>query len=267
MVMKRPYVIKLNEKGQMKISKTLLETFRSCPYRFKKLFLERVPIQVGVEAKQGRDFHKFAFEFFDVVNYKHLLTLTLRREVVEYLETLIPNVNAEQRKFCGNFVQFEADHYLRLRHSMGIEKVMTYFVPIAREVEVETDAFFGHIDRVDLLVSRRLLSMEYKTVAYFNKQRARREGSFYAMIGNLSERFTMPFSHTACYNARVNQFAVWKLHQATFRSIDVTLQEMKEAMESKKFGRKFSGLCSRCQFSGECLWSNEVEKEVMGNET
>jgi len=234
------------------LSKSRIECFELCPRRYKYIYVEgrKAELEESVEARLGKSFHQFAYDFFDLVDEVKLETLKTLEDVETYFRSLVPeHLPTAVRRWCYNFCSFEARHYISVRKIDS-----KYFFPIARELMLEVEDFKGIIDRIDLLTSNKAIVIEYKTSPYWNLRSLRRELTFYAALINSAKVLDIPVVRIGCYSAYFNRWWYGAITKQTVRAILRRIQKMKEQIAEGKFPRRLTAICRRCEFSQECLY-------------
>jgi len=232
----------------MKISKYSLMDFLKCPYRYKRLHLEKVPLDITWELKLGRQFHNFAYKFFNLVDLRKLR----RTDALSHFLSLVPRCDPALEVMIKNFCKFEANHVKALKQVYG-KKWKNFFFPVDRELHIETKSFRVIIDRIDRL-SEGFCVFEYKTSRFFNYRDLRKELVFYAIIARSTRMYAKNrISHIACYNSFLDKFMFEPIHRRTIISVINLLERLKECIDTYEFPRKLSSFCLHCQFRFECL--------------
>jgi len=236
----------------MKLSKSKIESFETCPRLFKYLYIDgrATEVEESLQASIGKLFHNFAYSFFDMIDDVKLIELYNLSDVKQYFLRLIPKELPEPvKELCRNFCEFEALHWTSVRN-INTE----YFFPLARELRLETERFSGKIDRIDKLVSGNAIVIEYKTTPDWNLRKLRRELTFYASLVNSSKVLENTVTQIGCYNAYLNR---WWHSDISIHTIRALERRVVKILKEKKFPRKLSGACRHCPFARECLYERD----------
>jgi len=233
-----------------KLHKSMIQDYSVCPYKYKLKWLEKRPILPTPESTIGKSFHTFAHDFFDLVQKEKLMQLQTADEVREYMRSVIPKVPSLVKDLCLNFVDFEVDHFLKVRNLS-----LDYFFPLARELYLETKIFAGTIDRLDLLTDNSICIFEYKTSQYLHMPTIRRECAFYKLLleSTSGKWRALKVSSFAVYNPVLNKFVFEKFSRNSSAALMRWIGRMKTSHEENDFPKKFGTLCRWCDFRFECL--------------
>lgn len=224
------------------------------------VFINKVEPTLPIEAIYGREFHSFAYSFFDMVDWSDLQKLSTLEDVKAYMIQTVPNnVARSLRTVMLNFIGFEVSHYMRVR-DLGKE----FFYPQEREFHWESEHYEYHLDRLDLLLDGNVCTFEYKTSEWWNLTDLRFELAWYAIGLNAVPQYEGRATHLACYNPLLNRFFFEKMHWRTIRAIKRTLSKMRTSFKEDLFPAKVGGYCRHCELAESCL--NEMRGEFVENE-
>jgi len=208
----------------------------------------------------GSEFHEFAGEFFKGLNYAKLLTLESMKEVKDYFVAQIsPDVSKLAKPLCENFVNFEAEQWLRLREEY--DDPLWFFIPVATEIRLQAYKpglrLSGHIDRIDRMPNSAFAIVEYKTGRPRIRD-LRRELHYYVMLAR--ENY-FPVDWVAMYNPKTNDVVLEKVSKRTLKVVERRLSQIRFAHHIDEFPRRINTFCHTCPvFEGDCVNSKEVQE-------
>jgi len=246
----------------MEVRKTKLECWIKCPRIYELIFLRGIPLTVGIEAKRGRHFHKFAYDFFDRLDVTQLKRLQNTRSVKKFFLTYLSKVPKLVEPLCRNFLLFEANRYVKL--TRWYENPLQFFLPLAREFPFKVKGVVpgivgvGTIDRIDRTSKDTLVLIEYKTSRLLDPLKVKRELGFYAIC--VEKTFELPISHIACYNPRIPKYFVFPLTKKLKHVVRRRILQFVKAHELGFFPRHESLLCRWCPALNFCLENKEFMK-------
>ncbi|TSA55854.1 Dna2/Cas4 domain-containing protein [bacterium] len=239
----------------MKLRSSMINDFDICPARYEAIWVNEVANPPGSAATTGTNFHKWATVFFDVIERSVLDELHLREDIESYLveRSIKEDWDEDLLHNCKNFVEFEADHLLRLRNVMDdADEVWKYFVPYKREINFETERVMGTIDRVDHLRDGTLMIMDYKT-GRPNNTVHRRQVTWYAHNANRIDLFDgLTVSRGSILWTREPRFWAFDFSSRTLSAINRRIIAMNKCKKDKYYPYKPSGLCPYCPIFQEC---------------
>jgi len=170
------------------IRKSMLKSFKYCPYRYFLEYVKGIHPPPSYEAEVGTIFHEWARRFHEYwrtrLEEEHGV---LSRIQLQHFKAMIPpDVTGELRQMLEWFVEKEYE-FLRNLRGFGLER---YWLPVLTEykfsVEIRDPVYVepfiaeGTIDRVDESPNGYIL-VEYKTSRSANFTSYRLELNFYRM--------------------------------------------------------------------------------------
>jgi len=242
----------------MHISKYRLELYARCPYLFRRVAIDNIEMPESYERQLGKAFHSFAYCFFDWVNLDQLRKCETLQDTTDYFSQSLENISSRHlRKLCQNFIEWEAEQWIRLRDYR--------FFPVLREafvsLEVGKVTFAGIVDRVDKLNGEYCV-LEYK-VGPFTKTRIRRETAYYATLLNKAGLLPGKVTYWAVYSPVDKLYIRQKIHHATLRALKGWLMKVLRSIKDDDFPRKLSDACGSCFLLSECMSYFEKEEEMI----
>ena len=239
----------------IRLRKSAITAFKRCPYYYLRMYHRNAySFKPNVVMQVGDQFHHFAAEFFEALDFNELRKLIVLSQVESYFYTLIPaQLPPIVKPLCKNFVEFEAKHWIALQKQT--RNPLSYFLPIATELELETAKLVpgvinnGHIDRMNRMLTDKRCIAEYKT-GNPDMHTLRWELTYYEL---LAKACGIQCDYIAYYNPTNNdsflEGITLKLEQKVRRDI----LEIVHAHGIKFFPRNPNILCGDCEVLRECI--------------
>jgi len=228
----------------MKITKSQLNTFSYCPFRFFREYILKIKYPPNESMMSGTRLHDF-FDWF----FKHWNELP-----PEKWELFIPDeFTPKEKEMCNVFFKGEKDRLDGLR-SLGLEDE---FVPPFSEAHFDLGDkdLHGYIDRIDYWDKERkeFVIVEYKTGWGHNVTKLKQELAFYKMLFEEKGCGTVPYYLVINPNRRVREYI-----KASSRGVSAAKKRvaiLREAIEKNDFPKQCSPdkkkYCRHCD-DGDC---------------
>jgi len=251
----------------------MLITFDICQKMFEATWLHKKKSLAWPRQREGTLVHEFSHQFF-----KKLDTDKLLAEGKEYIMSFAngdwetPRLAELIRKFC----KVEAIRWNALQKKTD---PLEFYLPYATEVRISVPSKLieGTIDRIHLLENGKLAAFEIKSGFYWNKRTLRRELAFYANLlneyisivregnpGFMLARTNPKIEWIGAWNIELETWFVEKIHTLTWKALWRAMDRVREAVRTRTFKRRVSGMCMRCPIADECLFEEHcvTSKEV-----
>jgi len=244
----------------------MLEAWIECPRKFKLMFIDEVPWQPSVEMQIGEQFHKFAQEFFEFLDYETLQTLRGQRATFDFFTLFVPlDLPSLSRQLCLNWLEFESKRWMICLDQF--DDPIEYFKPLGTEVKIEVSerGLAGIVDRIDKFSERSLIVFEYKTSKQIHLPSVRRELAFYVLLLKASKLYSQPITHIGLINPRRKEFLIQPLTERLLKMTENRIKQLRRAIQIGIFPKRESLKCSWCMFAKQCVWEEggeESEGEV-----
>jgi len=237
--------------SSLRLSKIFLEAFIQCPWKAKHLKL----IQDDPIFTVGRDFHKFAYHFFDINHQPIPFTIKDIEQKASDITSFIRN--EVLRQLCRNFVVYEFRRYNALKQ-IGLESC---WKPWKREYPIVTQ-WLGHewavvIDRIDK-INNKIIIIEYKT-GRIDLRTTRRETALYAC---LLEQVGIKAQYWGLYNPTYDVRYVGTFAPQTLRALSKRLSNMLRSIEIGEWTRRTGDHCAYCPLLSSCLDYIDLQTEL-----
>jgi RecB family exonuclease len=244
------------------ISKSIMNSYRTCPQRYKLLYVDKIETTTSDAMQRGLDFHDFVNRFYDHVSSGSNGELLIDPLFVkESLDACIP----EAQPYITNFINFE---YKRWDICKQQKDAMKYFMPVMREEKIKNIGLelVGVVDRVDRKFNGNYLVVEFKTGKF--DQRAwkltelRQELAFYKLLLESSSLITKPVEDFVVFYPRTNDVWTETFKTVTLNAFKKNLDIVRRGIEGKDFPCNISVFCRYCEASGRCPMTiaNDVPK-------
>jgi len=204
----------------------------------------------------GSNFHDFARDFFEFLDYDTLMHQTTEEGVRQLFRFLIlPEIPDILRALCENFVLFEAQRFWRLKKTTL--DPLHYFKPLDTELYVQDkdSGMAGIVDRVDWMSDDTLAIIEYKT-GNPHIPSVKRELAFYRVLLQNAKIYKELINWMVVYNPNQNKFYLSKFSYQLMGAMQRRLDQFKRAHEVDKFPKRDGLYCAWCMFKGLCLENN-----------
>lgn len=243
-----PDELKYNADGKLYIRKSMLETFKFCPMKFRKEYLEGMQNGQNTYIMDiGTRFHEFAEWFFDV------------HEGIdpERWTELVPNMfTVEEQEWARWFLHEE---YMRYKKNPDC------FMPLVREMKIidDTLCLTGTFDRIDRLNDKdELAIVEYKTGRSFNLESISRQLAFYKLLwDNNIKRSTI--THMRYINPRMQKYELIPFRSSYTDKMLLDIASMRKCIREDMFKYQCSPvkyiICHLCDLD-ECGVYNYDER-------
>lgn len=239
----------------MKLSKWRFQQWCSCPRQFYYSAILKLPSEQSESAAIGERFHDFTDQFFADIDYHALYRIKTLDGAIDVLAKTLPeDLESTERPMYNNFIRFEANHLIDLKRVVP-DDWKKFFVPLDRELRIETPNIHMVIDRVDLLFDNNASVMEYKFSSWWSPTDLRRELVLNSLALKTLKKYRLhhPITHISCYNPKLDNFLFEKINTRTISALMVRLRRFQQDYKDKKFNRRVSGLCAVCDFRYKCL--------------
>lgn len=240
--------LRYNPDGKLYIRKSMLETFKFCPMKFRKEYIERQQNGQNTYIMDiGTRFHEFAEWFFDI--YQGI--------DVEQWPELVPNkFTPTEQEWASWFIQEETTRY---------HKDPDLFMPVMREMKIIDDelCLSGTFDRLDRLNDRdELAIVEYKTGRSFNIESISRQLAFYKLLwDNNIKKGTI--THMRYVNPRLQLYKLIPLKPSVTDKLLFDIASMRRCLREDTFKMSCSPvkyiMCHMCDMD-ECGVYNYDER-------
>ncbi|MFA5133151.1 MAG: PD-(D/E)XK nuclease family protein [Candidatus Paceibacterota bacterium] len=228
-----------NDAGKLYIRKSMLETYKFCPMKFKKEYLLGHNNSANYQMIVGTRFHEFAEWFFDI--YSGIEP--------DRWEELVPSAFLpEEQEWAAWFIQEEYKRY---------NKNPEVFMPLMREMKIIDDdlCLSGTFDRVDKLDTQDTLAIvEYKTGKSYNEESIMRQLAFYKLLwDNNVKRGNMLYMRYI--NPRIQKYETIKFKSNAVDKVLLDIAGMRKCLREDTFMYQCSPvkhiICHQCDMD-EC---------------
>lgn len=248
----------MNEK--MKLDKSQVLTYLSCPYRYYLEYIEKKPVAEPEEVKIGRHMHEIIDSYFKRCDVEKMS----RSEYKDYIQSVImdvlkenPPVSIAEKSMIENFIEFEA-----LRASTLGD--LSYYLPVLSEkyAEIELKDFYicGVVDRV--FKEKNGYSIVETKTGFPPKFRTSIEGIklemhiYYSIVvgSNILGDDSYSVNSLCVYYPRENYVANIKLPEK--RDLEAMMRKLYKVVRginNKKFDKNPGLKCRTCKFVSVCM--------------
>lgn len=234
-----PEELRYNADGKLYIRKSMLETYKFCPMKFRKEYLLGQHNGANYMMLIGTRFHEFAEWFFDV--YSGI-------DPDRWIELVPKAFMSEEQEWAAWFIEQE---YLRY------QKDPDCFMPVMRETKIIDDdmCLSGTFDRVDRLNQDNLLAVvEYKTGKSYNEDSIVRQLAFYKLLWeNNMKMGTMLYMRYI--NPRLRKYELIKFKSNAIDKVLLDIAGMRKSLREDIFKYSCSPvkyiICHQCDLD-EC---------------
>jgi len=211
----------------------------------------RVPSTFEMEL--GTNFHDFARDFFEFLDYEtlvHQTTIEGVRQLFRFL--ILPETPDILKELCENFVLFESERYWKLKKTTL--DPMYYFKPAKTELYIQDkdSQMAGIVDRIDRMSDDSLAIVEYKT-GNPKIPSVKRELAFYKILIENAKIFEEPIRWMVIYNPNHNKYHLSKFSPQLMSACRRRIVQFKRAHQIDQFPKRESLICTWCQYKGICL--------------
>jgi hypothetical protein len=241
------------------ISKSIMNAYKTCPQRYKLLYIDRIPTVTSDAMQRGLDFHDFVNKYYDNVKSGSNGELIVNQEFIkESLGACIP----EAQPYITNFVNFEYERWEMCKEQ---KDPMKYFMPVMREEKIRNIGLelVGIVDRVDRKFNGNLAVIEFKTGKF--DQRAwkltelRQELAFYKLLLESSSLITKPVEDFVVFYPRTNDVWTETFKTITLNAFKRNLEMVRSGIENKEFPCNVSIFCRYCEASSRCPMTTQKD--------
>jgi ATP-dependent helicase/DNAse subunit B len=213
-----------SEDGTIFLSKSMIETYYWCPYKFQMEMIHGgEDLDDNFAVAIGSRFHGFAEWFFD-----YCAALPPER-----WEEFVPNsFNRDEQEMVLWWVKEERKRYYENPE---------IFMPIQRELKIEytEKCLHGIVDRIDWIDKSKneIAVVEYKTSKSFYQPSINRQLAFYKYIWDNSIRMGN-IKYIRYINPRLKIYELIPLPQGAMTRMTNKIEEIRQAIKSQDFPRK-----------------------------
>lgn len=244
------------------IRKSQVMHWKKCPLLYEYIWIEKIPSPPSVEQQFGTRFHQQAARFFKELDYDKLLTCKTKDDANILFAEFLPE-QPVVREWMTNFIWFEACRWEEIVKLTGGK--LDYWKPIVVEKELEAPAvgFLMHIDRIDRMISRFFINIDYKTNKYMKLADLRFELTFYNIGINSTNLLDHPCTWIGCYNPSLNQVFAEEVKTRTINRVMKTVRKFKQSKAEGIYPPKPSFLCRYCVALDRCLSADIFTAEFL----
>ena len=211
------------------ITKSQLNTYEYCPYRFYKEYILKVKFPPSESMSSGTRLHDY-FEWF----FKHWSEVSPAQ-----WNLLIPDeFSPKEKEMCNVFHKGE-EARLKGLQSLGLE---SEFTPPYTEFHVSVPELdlHGYLDRVDYWNKNKneFVIVEYKTGFGHNIQKLKHELAFYKYIFEESKLGKVPYYLVINPNRRVREYVAASSRGVT--SVKKRIETLRTAIKNNDFPKTCS---------------------------
>lgn len=218
------------------ITKSMLETYRICPWSFKKRYIDKVRTPATPAMEMGTRFHEFAERFF--IHFDKLSA----NKWFDFVPTSFAPAEQDMARW---FLNYERDRF----NSIPFERWM----PLKLEDKLRSSAQYlsGIIDRVDWCDpdEKTVTLIEYKTGNSVNASSIRQQGAFYKMLWDEFYPDTTA-TQIKLINPKIEKEYVFDIKPVSTRAVNEHLAALRDAISCDLFPRDCSivkyGYCGLC---------------------
>lgn len=213
------------------LNKSQVNTFLQCPYKWKKIYVEKIRSKPSIYQMRGTKMHKQIETF-----YQH-------------------KKKPEETEEIGKFLEFEKK---RIKDMMETKKIdHKYFYPLFQELKLSNPeiGLKGTMDAVFINPKDDgIIVLDWKTGKYYgdNLDSYRFELAVYSELLNHSDITDEKVKYIAIYFVDQDILFFEELKQETIDKMYKTVQNVREGMENEICEPKKNTWCFNCQFKKQC---------------
>lgn len=245
----------------MPLSKSMVQSYDQCPYRFKRSFIDGVDITMPV-MERGKKLHAIFSEVFERLDYDEVMAGNFSGDITTKLEREFKEWPEDETELLKRFVYFMIKLYNSLQ-----SKELIFPIYMEKFLYDEKNQYYGTFDRLDGQDDNSYIVIDWKTGRYrkWNERNYRFE-----MMG---------YKHLieSQLKIKVKQYVILFLgdgyifgpeipHPSTERAFYNRLNrvrgKIKFDLDRGTFERKRQ-MCNWCPFEEECL---ELTAEQVTND-
>jgi len=243
----------------MMLSKSKLFQYLSCPYKFKRVYVDKVPTYPTPAMRRGSIVHKYIEQLYDNIDIADKnetwkeKTDRYHKKFMEECEIidLVPGQNLE--RYLENVRAIE---YLRLQIIEGLkENPEKYFYPVLREKRIDNHEreMNGIVDRVDLNLKDKLEVGEIKTTTGRKDiESLRNEMAFYKILLDESGLLDKPLTSFYIYFPYDNTVHYEEFTDDLLEETELIIVHVKDSIRREEYDPSPNDWCRFCQFKDEC---------------
>lgn len=218
------------------ITKSMLETYKICPWSFKRRYIDKIITPSTPAMEIGTRFHEFAERFF--IHFDKLKS----ENWFKFIPTAFAPAEQDMARW---FLQEEEYRFKKL----SFEQWMP--LKLEDKLRSHTQYLSGYIDRVDWrdIDERTVTIVEYKTGSSLNATSIRQQGAFYKLLWDEFYPDTTA-THIKLINPKMMRVEEFEITTRTINSVNQHLEAMRDAISCNLFPRDCSmikyGFCGLC---------------------
>jgi len=222
----------------IRLSKSGVKTYEICPRKYRFIYVEKMSLDEGAEARRGKELHKKFEEFYNEIKKPE----DIKDKKWEELRG-DPDTN--------NFLNF-VDY---LYETLGNKEEV---IPLAKEIKYYDPQLdvVGVIDVVYKAGDKYIL-LDYKTGKFDERYMSdyRFELAIYAYLWNKNnmEKIT----HWGVLFTKCGKLWVEEIKSASTTFALKKIEKVKQLIKQERFEPTFSVLCSYCPYIGLCVEESE----------
>jgi len=216
--------------GRIIIRKSMIEDFSICPYKFKKVWLDREIKHANQVMLAGTRFHDFAERFFDYA-------LAVDPDDWEYF--IHPDFVPFEVEQLLWFINRERNRYYNLEAQGRLDE----FMPVMREAKLQSETYLleSTVDRIDWYDKKKgeLSIVEYKTGGKINDHSLTRQLAFYTLIWQDMLEFGKVVN-LQLVNPRLGVVKDYPMNERLIDRVLNDIMKLRKAIKEVSFPRKCS---------------------------
>ena len=210
------------------LSKSQVNLFLDCPYKWKKVYINKIRSKPSLAQQRGIDIHSKIEKFYR---------------------------DPKPDKDLKNFIKFELQRVKNMIKEKKFDK--KYFYPIFQELKMQNEeiGLKGICDAVFINPKDdKLIVIDWKTGKYYPKDfdKYRFELAVYAELLKHSDKTDEVPAYWGIYFSDADKLFFEKIDQKYIDKMYETVEEARKGMESGDYFPKKNKWCWFCQFKREC---------------
>jgi CRISPR/Cas system-associated exonuclease Cas4 (RecB family) len=254
-------IITSMENNNFFLDKTMVNTYKSCPYKYYLLFVKKVPTEETLDISEGKIFHKITCDFYDKINKDVLLNIDIEQYFRQIITDLMKDYTITKTFLYENFINFETNRFKLCKMRNNID----CFFPVYKETYFENKELMlnGVVDRIFKDFDEKLILMEIKTG---------KPSKYKTSIEGLTRELAIYDLLVEPYNIKFDRYLVYYPFDNSVLKIDInskirakTIREIKNVRSkiiSGMFQRNMSLKCRDCQVRTICLYEEKGKYET-----